>query len=270
MSELQTVIKSRNVDLDQLESFITYLASGVSLFNNSFTIIKSAPSQASIPLSEAQKLRVEFSKLIGGKPKSFIRTRLPIYFVALVDFANKRGQGVSLTTNIKKFVAMARSIDASSATSDTIRGLLNCLEALNQTYYLTPLNRKLDRLNYFFRGEAPNSFTKMLAEATELTASKLQSLLPTTSPPSLGPPPTKVLTLVPPSTINVLSPLPTLTNTRKVPEANTEAEDEPSKDFTPEEIENVEQRILGLKKSTFIWTSVGLVTLLVSYNILKE
>lgn len=273
MADLKKIIQDKNVDLDQLESFITYLASGFSLFSSSFTLIKSAPSQAKIPISEAEKLRVEFSKLIQNKPKSFVRARLPIYFVSLIGFANRRGEGTALATNISKFVSQSTLLEAPNANLERVQEVLECLEALNQPYYLTTLNRKLDPFSGVFGGEKPNSFTKMLAEATQLTSSKLQASLPkpTQEPPPPPPPsdskPPTVLTKVPPRTIQILPPT-SLNEESK--DAEDAQQDEPSKEYIPEEINKIEDRILGFKKSTLIWTSFGLLTIFVSYKILKE
>lgn len=199
---LVSTIQDRNVDLDEFEAVLTFVLIGFS-FNSNFEILKPATVQNAISRTEAQNLSKIVMAYIKGKPKSFLRVRLPLVLISLVGFSIKKAKGSTLAERTQTFTQILKSFESNN--QEELSTILSCLKALNQAYYTNTLNSKLDPFANIFQGRVPQSFSNLLSEATTLCESKLQ---PSTQgslpqPPSLSkepPDPSK------PSTLSPVSP----------------------------------------------------------------
>lgn len=205
---LVSTLQDRNVDLDEFEAVLTFVLIGFS-FNSNFEILKPATIQNAISRTEAQNLSKIVMAYIKGKPKSFLRIRLPLVLISLVGFSIKKAEGSTLAERTQTFTQILKSFESNN--QEELSTILSCLKALNQPYYTNTLNSKLDPFANIFQGRVPQSFSNLLGEATTLCESKLQ---PSTQgslpqPPSLSKEPS---TPSKPSTLSPISPkLPTLT-----------------------------------------------------------
>ena len=168
-------IDAESVDLDNLQALVTYLAAGFT-FQNDFQILKfSDKSKLSKP--QATRLRNEFTAIVRGKPKAYLRARLPIFVVGIVEYATEMLMGVSVATRVQTFKALLSGVDngtLSVASFNLLRTM--CTDSLAKPYYTRKLNSTLDPVSSFFDGRRPNSFSNALTECAELLASKSRAV----------------------------------------------------------------------------------------------
>lgn len=218
MSELLQLTKDNidadAVDLDSLQALVTYLAVGFT-FQNDFKILKFS-DRSKITKAQATSLRNQFNSIIQGKPKSYLRARLPIFVVGLVEYATEMLSGVPSAARVQTFKALLGGVDNSTLNVNSFNLLKSmCTQSLARPYYTRKLNSTLDPVSSFFDGQTPNSFSNSLTECAALLDSKVQAIQNREAEVSV-PTPTltvvedtsdenkdRVLTIIPPTNDNV-------------------------------------------------------------------
>jgi len=167
-------IQARSVDLDELQALIQYLAVGLS-FQSSFKILKHS-NRSSISKAQATRLRSEFLKLVGGKPKSYLRARLPLFMIGLVQYSTQAILNQPVVTRIDTFKSLLSGFDGNSLSPKVLQTLkATCSQGLSLPYYTGKLNSTLDPVSSFFSGQTPNSFSNSLTEFVSLLDQRLQA-----------------------------------------------------------------------------------------------
>lgn len=162
MEPTRSVIASNSVDLSEIEALLRFLALGFS-FASSFQVIKSN-TLSSIPKSEATRLRTEFSALFGGRAKRYLRKRLPLLLIGLVQFAVQKSNSVELTQRLTDFKDLIRKYDDADFSVTERSAILDMATHLEKPYYSDFLNSTLDPLSSFFDGQTPKSFSNAVTE----------------------------------------------------------------------------------------------------------
>jgi len=184
LEQTQSAILREAVDLDGLESLLTYMAIGFT-FNSSFNILKDN-ARAAIPKSEADRLKTEFARFASRKSKSYLRVRIPLILIGLTRFGVDLAAGLDLGTRLQMFKSLISDFDSKRTDAATLAALKEiAARGLNRRYYSSKLNATLDPVSSFFDGRTPGSFSNALVEFTnELSA-------------QASPPPSITLTPVP-------------------------------------------------------------------------
>lgn len=162
MENVRAVIVRNDVDLSEIESLLRYLAIGFSLAS-SFQVVKSQQGSR-ISKSEADRLRSEFSVMFNGRPKSYLRRRIPLLLIGLTQFGVGKAQGLALNQRVQGFKDLVRKYDAQEFPIGEQRQILEMAEALSKPYYATQLNASLDPISSFFEGIKPNSYSNAVSE----------------------------------------------------------------------------------------------------------
>jgi hypothetical protein len=180
-------IQARSVDLDELQALIQYLAVGLS-FQSSFELLKHS-NRSKISKAQATRLRSEFLTLVGGKPKTYLRARLPLFMIGLVQYSTQAILNQPVVTRIDTFKSLLSGFDSNSLSSNVLQTLkAACSQGLSLPYYTSKLNSTLDPVSSFFNGQTPNSFSNSLAEFVSLLDQRLQADRPErdqAEPPSI-------------------------------------------------------------------------------------
>lgn len=170
-------IQTKSVDLDDLQALIQYLAVGLT-FQNGFQILKHAV-KSNITKAQATRLRNEFLSLVGGKPKSYLRARLPLFMIGIVQYGTQAVLNEPIINRINAFKSLLRRFDEGSLNTDTLETIkATCSQGLSLPYYTSKLNNTLDPVSSFFDGRTPNSFSNSLAEFARLIDQRLQASAP--------------------------------------------------------------------------------------------
>ena len=170
-------IQTKSVDLDDLQALIQYLAVGLT-FQNGFQILKHAV-KSNITKAQATRLRNEFLSLVGGKPKSYLRARLPLFMIGIVQYGTQAVLNEPIINRINAFKSLLRRFDEGSLNTDTLETIkATCSQGLSLPYYTSKLNNTLDPVSSFFDGRTPNSFSNSLAEFARLIDQRLQASTP--------------------------------------------------------------------------------------------
>ena len=167
-------IQARSVDLDELQALIQYLAVGLS-FQSSFEILKHS-NKSKISKAQATRLRSEFLALVGGKPKSYLRARLPLFMIGIVQYSTQAILNEPVVTRINTFKSLLNGFDNSTLSANVLQTLKTiCSQGLSLPYYTSKLNSTLDPVSSFFSGQTPNSFSNSLTEFVGLLDQRLQA-----------------------------------------------------------------------------------------------
>ncbi len=162
MDSTNSIISAEDVDLNEIDSLLRYLAIGFSLASG-FQVVKSRRS-SSIPKSEANALRDEFSTMFGGKQKQYLRKRIPLLLIGLIRFGVDKSEAVGFAKRISDFKSLIRKYDENSISPEERTILTEMSESLSRPYYSNTLNASLDPISGFFAGKAPGSFSNALSE----------------------------------------------------------------------------------------------------------
>lgn len=162
MENVRAVIVRNDVDLSEIEGLLRYLAIGFT-FASSFQVVKSQQGSR-IPIAEADRLRNEFSAMFNGRPKTYLRKRIPLLLIGLVQFGVGKSEGLSLDQRIQGFKDLISKYDAQEFPIGEQRQVLEMAEALSKPYYTTQLNASLDPISSFFEGVKPNSYSNAVSE----------------------------------------------------------------------------------------------------------
>ena len=169
----QKYILNEGVDLKSLQELLQYLAVGLS-FQSSFQILKGF-KKSQITKAQATRLRGEFSTLIKGKPKTYLRSRLPLFFIGLVQYSTQALLDIPVASRISTFKDLLKSFDERYISIEALQTLrAMCVLGLNRTYYKN-LNDMLDPVSPFFNGQTPKSFSHAVEEFLRLIDDILQT-----------------------------------------------------------------------------------------------
>ncbi len=167
-------IQARSVDLDDLQALIQYLGVGLS-FQSAFKILKHS-NRSSISKAQATRLRNEFLILVEGKPKSYLRARLPLFMIGLVQYSTQATLSLPVLNRIDSFKSILNGFDSNTLSVDVLQTLKAiCSQGLSLPYYTSKLNSTLDPVSSFFDGQTPNSFSNALAEFVSLLDRRIQA-----------------------------------------------------------------------------------------------
>ena len=188
LSLIKSEILQDSIDLEGIEALLTYLSLGFS-FNSSFPVIKRQP-RTSIPKTEADAVKLHFSRIIRGKQKSYLRARIPLILIGLIGFGLERARGESLETRVQNFKALWTQFDESSLDGSQLRLLQDiAAQGLKRRYYTSKLNPTLDSVSSFFAGVTPNSYSNAVEEFIGLTrAMEIPEAPPSPTEPPAEPP----------------------------------------------------------------------------------
>ena len=162
MENVRAVIVRNDVDLSEIEGLLRYLAIGFT-FASSFQVVKSQQGSR-IPIAEADRLRNEFSAMFNGQPKTYLRKRIPLLLIGLVQFGVGRSEGLSLDQRIQGFKDLISKYDTQGFSIAEQAQILEMADALSKPYYATQLNTSLDPISSFFEGVKPNSYSNAVSE----------------------------------------------------------------------------------------------------------
>lgn len=193
ISRSKSIILEERVDLDELESLLRYLALGFTFFSK-FSVIANN-SNAAIPKSEANTLKQKFDKTFSGKSKSYLRARIPILLIGIVQFSDSRAQGAPLSDRAAQFENLIKDVDSGTLSRNEFDTLIQTAQnGLNRPYYTSKLNQTLDPLSSFFDGQTPNSFSNALLDTVALLQSKKPNDTPVLR--EVGDTPERTITIV--------------------------------------------------------------------------
>ena len=179
VQDVKIAVLSDNIDLDGLESLLQYLAIGFTA-NTEFRILKSSGRAAKVPKSEADQLKSQFIRMFGGKPKSYLRARIPLLVIGLAVFSDDRARGNSLRDRLSAFKGLIQNVDTENLSGEDLRHLRTLIrDGLNRPYYTQSLNNSLDPIAAFFDGQIPGSFSNAVQELTRLLESQSVREVPT-------------------------------------------------------------------------------------------
>lgn len=162
--DIERSVLSDAVDLDGLEGLLRYLAIGFTP-DTKFRILKTNDHTAEIPKSEADRLKSQFFRMFGGKPKSYLRSRIPILVLGIVMFSDGKARGQSLNDRLSAFAKLIQDVDSANLSNEDLVSLRRLVgEGLDRLYYTQYLNSALDPFASFFDGQTPRSFSNAVQE----------------------------------------------------------------------------------------------------------
>jgi len=167
LESTKAAILNSRVDIQGLSSLLNYATLGVSSAKE-FSILKDVPP---LPRPEFDAYRETLFAILAGRPKTYIRPRIPLFLIGLIDFEERRLKGEPLEKRLQRLKIYVKAIDNQLLSAQEIRSLQVILsEGLAKPYYSEYLNSKIDPYAPFFGGDAPGSFTRAVKEAAQLIA----------------------------------------------------------------------------------------------------
>lgn len=161
LEDTKNVITERYLDLESVEALLRYIILGVSL-SPTFNILSGRLPNSEISKDEAVLIKKEFLQKFEGKPKSYLRVRIPLILVGLVNFSVERNQNKSLDERIANFGKILE------IPFELVPFLKSTVPELSQDFYTSKLDTMLDPISNFFDGVRPKSFTNALQELSEM------------------------------------------------------------------------------------------------------
>ena len=167
LDSTRDAVLNRRVDLQGLSSLLNYATLGISSAKE-FSILKGAPP---LPKPEVDAFRETLFSILAGKPKDYIRPRIPLLLIGLVDFEERRLRGEPLEKRLLQLKNYVKAVDSQLLSAKEVESLHTTLsEGFAKPHYSEYLDSKVDPFAPFFEGKAPGSFTKAVEEATQLIA----------------------------------------------------------------------------------------------------
>ena len=182
LHKLKVVVDSREVDLTQLRLLLNFVFYGFTLEPN-FKVLKGVGNPP-ITKEEALRIKAKIIRLFDKKPKARLRTLLPAVFLAIIDFAIQKKDGVSLRDRLSSFTSLIYTLSIRRTSQSRTRLLRQLSTLLDFPHYQDPLNSFIDSFAEVFDGVTPNSFTNANAEFKEVL--NLQQAIQVIPPSPIG------------------------------------------------------------------------------------
>ena len=172
LKSTKDVLFNKEVILEELELLLRHMLLG-NPQSAQYTILQGKP-----PLlrSDVDLLKRILLNKVSGKSLAYIRARIPLFLLAIVDYSNK---GLPIETRAIQFQTLISALDEEkgSLDLDESRALYHVInEGLNNPYYTGYLNSALDPFSPFFEGQPQNSFSDTIREVSELINDKSKRL----------------------------------------------------------------------------------------------
>ena len=172
LESTKSVLFNKEVVLEELELLLRDMLLGYSE-SAQYVLLQGKPP---LQRSDADLLKRILLNKVSGKSLAYIRARIPLFLLAIVDYSNKN---LPIETRAIQFQTLISALEEDGESlelyeSQALHYAIN--EGLNNPYYTRYLNSALDPFSPFFEGQPQNSFSDTLREVSELVDDKTSRL----------------------------------------------------------------------------------------------